>query len=140
MDPFNFADALLGVLAQRLVRTLCKDARKNIIPPGKNLTLWSGPMTVISMPWVSSTMTNLSCTGPKAVRSAANTGYRGRTGIHEIIVGTDPLKSLIQGRAKMEEIREQAIKDGMTTLMQDGIRKVLVGMTDLMQVRKVCIK
>jgi type II secretory ATPase GspE/PulE/Tfp pilus assembly ATPase PilB-like protein len=40
----------------------------------------------------------------------------------------------------MEEIRQQAIKDGMTTLMQDGIRKTLVGMTDLMQVRKVCIK
>jgi type II secretory ATPase GspE/PulE/Tfp pilus assembly ATPase PilB-like protein len=40
----------------------------------------------------------------------------------------------------MEEIREQAMKDGMTTLMQDGIRKTLVGMTDLMQVRKVCIK
>jgi type II secretory ATPase GspE/PulE/Tfp pilus assembly ATPase PilB-like protein len=69
-----------------------------------------------------------------------NSGYRGRTGIHEIIVGTDDLKSLIQGRAKMEEIRQQAIKDGMTTLMQDGIRKTLVGMTDLMQVRKVCIK
>ena len=65
---------------------------------------------------------------------------RPRTGIHEIIVGTDALKSLIQGRAKMEEIREQAINDGMTTLMQDGIRKTLVGMTDLMQVRKVCIK
>jgi len=40
----------------------------------------------------------------------------------------------------MEEIRAQAIKDGMTTLMQDGIRKTFVGMTDLMQVRKVCIK
>ena len=69
-----------------------------------------------------------------------NTGYRGRTGIHEILIGSDALKSLIQGRAKMEEIREQAVEDGMTTLMQDGIRKVLMGMTDLIQVRKVCIK
>ena len=50
------------------------------------------------------------------------------------------MKSLIQGRAKMEELRDQAIKDGMTTLMQDGIRKVFLGLTDIQQVRKVCIK
>ena len=50
------------------------------------------------------------------------------------------MKNMIQVRAKMEDLREQAIKDGMTTLMQDGIRKVLLGQTDLIQVRKVCIK
>jgi type II secretory ATPase GspE/PulE/Tfp pilus assembly ATPase PilB-like protein len=47
---------------------------------------------------------------------------------------------LVQNRAKMEKLRFQAIKDGMTTLMQDGIRKTLLGQTDLTQVRKVCIK
>ncbi|MDP6178499.1 MAG: hypothetical protein QGG48_01250 [Desulfatiglandales bacterium] len=50
------------------------------------------------------------------------------------------MKSLIQGKAKMELLREQAVKDGMTTLMQDGIRKAFLGLTDLKQVRKVCIK
>ncbi|MFH1349445.1 MAG: pilus assembly protein PilB, partial [Pseudomonadota bacterium] len=69
-----------------------------------------------------------------------NTGYRGRTGLHEILAGTDEMKTLIQSRAKMEEIRKQAMKDGMTTLRQDGIRKTLIGQTDLIQVRKVCIK
>ena len=54
--------------------------------------------------------------------------------------GTDEMKTLIQSRAKMEDLREQAIKDGMATLMQDGIRKVFNGETDLIQVRKVCIK
>ncbi|RLB10533.1 MAG: general secretion pathway protein GspE, partial [Deltaproteobacteria bacterium] len=73
-------------------------------------------------------------------QKCGNVGYRGRTGIHELLVGTDEIKSLIQSRAKMEEIRKQAIKDGMTTLMQDGIRKTLLGETDLIQVRKVCIK
>ena len=77
---------------------------------------------------------------PKGCPRCGNTGYRGRTGIHEILVGSDPLKSLIQGRAKMEEIRTQAVEDGMTSLMQDGIRKVMLGVTDLIQVRKVCIK
>ncbi len=77
---------------------------------------------------------------PKGCPKCGNTGYRGRTGIHEILVGSDALKSLIQSRARMEEIRAQAVEDGMTSLMQDGIRKVLLGVTDLIQVRKVCIK
>jgi type II secretory ATPase GspE/PulE/Tfp pilus assembly ATPase PilB-like protein len=55
-------------------------------------------------------------------------------------VGTDPIKHLIQNRAKMEDLRSQAVKEGMTTLMQDGIRKVCQGLTDFSQVRKVCIR
>ena len=50
------------------------------------------------------------------------------------------MQSLIQGKAKMEDLRDQAVNDGMTTLMQDGIRKVFLGITDIIQVRKVCIK
>ena len=61
-------------------------------------------------------------------------------GLHELLVGTDPMKKLIQAKAKMDEIRQQAIKDGMTTLKQDGIKKAFEGHTDLLQVRKVCIK
>jgi type II secretory ATPase GspE/PulE/Tfp pilus assembly ATPase PilB-like protein len=68
-----------------------------------------------------------------------NTGYRGRMGIHELLMGTDEMKKLIQGKAKMKDIRDQAIKDGMATLKQDGIEKIFGGATDLMQVRKVCI-
>ncbi|MBW1863348.1 MAG: pilus assembly protein, partial [Deltaproteobacteria bacterium] len=69
-----------------------------------------------------------------------NTGYKGRTAIVELLDGTDEMQTLIQGKAKMELLREQAVKDGMTTLMQDGIRKVFLGQTDLQQVRRVCIK
>jgi type II secretory ATPase GspE/PulE/Tfp pilus assembly ATPase PilB-like protein len=57
-----------------------------------------------------------------------------------LIVGTDSIKNLIQNRAKMEDLRSQAVKEGMTTLMQDGIRKVCQGLTDFSQVRKVCIR
>jgi type II secretory ATPase GspE/PulE/Tfp pilus assembly ATPase PilB-like protein len=140
MDPFNFADALLGVLAQRLVRTLCEDCKEAYNPPREEydalVRSYAGDFDALGFQYNS----DLVLYKPKGCAKCGNTGYKGRTGIHEIIVGTDPLKSLIQGRAKMEEIREQAIKDGMTTLMQDGIRKTLLGMTDLMQVRKVCIK
>ena len=61
-------------------------------------------------------------------------------GVHELLVGTDELKRLVQKRRPVEELREQGIKDGMTTLLQDGIQKVLRGDTDFQQVRAVCIK
>jgi type II secretory ATPase GspE/PulE/Tfp pilus assembly ATPase PilB-like protein len=60
--------------------------------------------------------------------------------IMELLDGTDEIKSLIQNKAPVEKIREQAGRDGMTTLMQDGIRKVFLGLTDIHEVRKVCIR
>ena len=68
------------------------------------------------------------------------TGYKGRLGLHELLIGTDPMKRLIQAKGSVEAMREQAIKDGMTTLLQDGIQKIFTGLTDLKQVRAVCIK
>ncbi len=58
----------------------------------------------------------------------------------ELLEGTDDAKALIQSKAVVDRIREEAVKEGMTTLMQDGIRKVFLGLTDIQQVRKVCIK
>jgi type II secretory ATPase GspE/PulE/Tfp pilus assembly ATPase PilB-like protein len=140
MDPFNFADALLGVLAQRLVRTLCKDCKEKYHPTRDEFdTLaraYEGDFESVGSPYNDDFVLHRA----KGCPNCGNVGYRGRTGIHELLDGTDEIKSLIQGRAKMEEIRGQAIEDGMTTLMQDGIRKTLLGDTDLIQVRKVCIK
>jgi type II secretory ATPase GspE/PulE/Tfp pilus assembly ATPase PilB-like protein len=140
MDPFNFADALLGVLAQRLVRTLCPDCKEKYHPTNEEFeTLvrsYAGDFKKLGIAHNS----DLVLCRPKGCAKCGNTGYRGRTGIHEILIGSDALKSLIQSRARMEEIRAQAVEDGMTSLMQDGIRKVFLGMTDLIQVRKVCIK
>jgi len=140
MDPFNFADALLGVLAQRLVRTLCKDCKDKYHPTRDEFDTLSrayeGDFEALGYAYSD----DLFLRAAKGCTNCGNVGYRGRTGIHELLDGTDEIKSLIQGRAKMEEIRAQAIRDGMTTLMQDGIRKTLLGDTDLIQVRKVCIK
>ena len=61
-------------------------------------------------------------------------------GIHELLVATDDMKRMIQKRASVEEMRKQAMAEGMTTLLQDGIIKVLRGQTDFQQVRAVCIK
>jgi type II secretory ATPase GspE/PulE/Tfp pilus assembly ATPase PilB-like protein len=140
MDPFNFADALLGVLAQRLVRTLCNVCKEKYHPDRDEfdavVRAYEGNFDALGFEYNK----DFFLYRPKGCPLCSNSGYRGRTGIHELIVGTDDLKSLVQSRAKMEELRAQAIKDGMTTLMQDGIRKVCLGLTDLIQVRRVCIK
>jgi len=140
MDPFNFADALLGVLAQRLVRTLCKNCREKYHPARDEfdalVRAYEGDFDSLGFEYND----EFFLYRPKGCPMCGNSGYRGRTAIHELLVGTDNLKSLIQNRAKMAELRKQAIKDGMTTLMQDGIRKVCLGLTDLIQVRRVCIK
>jgi type II secretory ATPase GspE/PulE/Tfp pilus assembly ATPase PilB-like protein len=61
-------------------------------------------------------------------------------GIHELLVGTEDMKRSIQRRQSVEDLRKQAIRDGMTTLLQDGIEKVIQGFTDFKQVRAVCMK
>ena len=140
MDPFNFADALLGVLAQRLVRTLCKDCKESYHPEREeydNLVhAYSGDFEALGFPYTD----DLVLYRANGCDRCNNTGYRGRTGLVELLDGTDEMRALIQGKAKMEVLRDQAMKDGMTTLMQDGIRKVFLGQTDIQQVRKVCIK
>ena len=77
---------------------------------------------------------------PEGCDLCSNTGYRGRMGLHELLMGTDDMKKLIQTKAEMKIIRDQAIHDGMTTLKQDGIEKIFQGHCDLIEVRKVCIK
>jgi len=68
------------------------------------------------------------------------TGYRGRMGIHELVVARDQIKRLIQKRETVEVMRVQAMTEGMTTLLQDGIIKSLKGFTDFIQVRRVCVR
>jgi type II secretory ATPase GspE/PulE/Tfp pilus assembly ATPase PilB-like protein len=68
------------------------------------------------------------------------TGYKGRVGVHELLVATEDIKKMVQKHATVEMMREQAMKEGMTTLLQDGILKAIKGLTDFKQVRRVCIK
>ena len=77
---------------------------------------------------------------PKGCGNCDGTGYKGRLGIHELLVGTDDIKRMVQKHETVEVMRDQAISEGMTTLLQDGIQKVIKGITDFKQVRRVCIK
>jgi type II secretory ATPase GspE/PulE/Tfp pilus assembly ATPase PilB-like protein len=141
MDPFNFADALLGILAQRLVRTLCGECKESYHPTEEefnNLVLDYGEADFSRLGL--SYSPDLTLYRAKGCDKCGETGYRGRTGLHELLEGTDEIKRLIQLRRPMEEIRGQAKEDGMVTLKQDGIEKVFKGVTDIAQVRMVCIK
>jgi len=122
------------------VRTLCKDCKEAYHPAREEfdslVRAYSGNFDALKISYND----DLELYKPKGCQNCQNTGYKGRTGMYELLVGTPQVKSLIQGKARMEEIREQAIADGMTTLMQDGIRKVFSGQTDIIQVRKVCMQ
>ena len=140
MDPFNFADAILGILAQRLIRTLCKSCKEAYHPTRAEydalVRAYEGDFDALGFPFSD----DLTLYRPNGCNKCNNSGYKGRTAIAELLDGTDGMKSLIQAKARMDQLREQAVKDGLTTLLQDGIRKVFLGLTDLQEVRRVCIK
>ena len=142
MDPFNFSDAILCILAQRLVRTLCKDCRQSYHLTLEEYTSLAREYGLdyfndrVNIPFKDDLMLNK----PIGCDDCNRNGYRGRMALHELLMGTDEIKLLIQNTAKIDGIRTQAIKDGMTTLKQDGIEKIFNGHLDLLQVRKVCIR
>ncbi len=141
IDPFNFADALLGILAQRLVRTLCKDCKEPYTPTPEEFAELMESYGVEHWDRLGVRYgPELKLHRPKGCAKCGGSGYKGRMGLHELLLGTDEIKRLIQRRDPVEALRKQATKDGMTSLLQDGVEKVLGGHTDFKQVRAVCIK
>jgi len=143
MDPFNFADAVLGILAQRLVRTLCKDCKEEYHPSQEEFRqlMQEYRKEDFEKNQVAQYTEDMAMVRAKegGCPICNGTGYRGRMGIHELLIGTTKQKELIQTQARVEELREQSMIDGMRLLKQDGIEKVLVGNTDLIQVKRVCL-
>ncbi len=140
MNPINFADALLVILAQRLARTLCKFCKQPYQPNREEFNrivdeYGPGDFERLEIQF-SDYLTFYRAVG---CARCGQTGYSGRTGLHEILEGTPEIKRMIMKKALMEDIRRQAIKDGMTTLKQDGIAKIFQGDCDLQQVLAVCV-
>lgn len=139
LDPFNFADAVRGIVAQRLVRTLCSHCKEPYHPEEDEFELlahnYGDGFSEAGFHYTD----DLQLYRSKGCVKCGDTGYRGRVGLFELLLGTDEMKHLIQSKASTDELRAQARDDGMNTLMQDGIRRVFEGVTDLQNVRKVCI-
>jgi type II secretory ATPase GspE/PulE/Tfp pilus assembly ATPase PilB-like protein len=141
IDPFNFADSLLAILAQRLGRTLCSACKEEYHPDKAEYEDLVESYGREHFPRLGVAYTpELKLFRPKGCTVCGGTGYKGRIALHELLTGTDEIKRLVQRKAPVEELRNQAIADGMTTLMQDGIWKVFIGKTDMKQVRSVCIR
>ncbi len=161
MDPFNFADALLGILAQRLAKRLCKKCKKPHIATQEeiksllteysqelmNTEVWkqdaNAAYKALYGEWVklfADDKGQFTLYEKVGCDNCSGTGYRGRAGLHELLVGTDTIKKNIQEHARVAEMFATALNEGMRTLKQDGIEKVLSGITDMHQVRAVCIK
>lgn len=141
MDPFNFSDAFLGVLAQRLVRTICQDCKERYNPPKEEydaLAYGYGEEAFekLGIPYDE----NFFLYRGKGCDTCNKVGYKGRTALHELLVVTDEIKKLIQSRATVNDLFKVAVEQGMTTLLQDGILKAIQGWTDYKQVKAVAIK
>ncbi len=159
MDPFNFSDALLGILAQRLAKRLCK-CREEYVPDADESRLFMVEYCselINTKPFLDDHDKAMAQTKArlladygkdghfvfyraKGCDACGNSGYKGRVGLHELMIGTDATKKLIQEHARVAQLVAQALEDGMLTLKMDGLEKALQGITDLKQVRAVCIK
>ena len=140
-DPFNFSDAMLGVLAMRLCKRICPNCREAYHPTSSEYDElvqafgegdWEGVHPAYNP--------GLTLFRGRGCDTCNQTGYRGRVPIHELMVVSDSMKALIQARARTGELLTLAKSDGMRTLVQDGIEKVLQGLTTYKQVRAVAIK
>lgn len=161
MDPFNFADAVLGILAQRLAKRLCPDCKEAYHPDdgevdrllneyAKELQatpLWKGDpasqKAAVLEEWkheFGDVDGRFTLYKPVGCDNCGGTGYRGRIGLHELLVGSDRVKKCIQERSTVAVLLATALEEDMRTLKQDGLEKVLQGITDMAQVRAVCIK
>jgi type II secretory ATPase GspE/PulE/Tfp pilus assembly ATPase PilB-like protein len=141
MDPFNFSDALLGVLGQRLARTICKDCKEKYHPTKEEYDAMAAgygenAFANLGIPYSDFFFLYRG----KGCDTCKHTGYKGRIAIHELLVATDEIKRLIQTRATVTEMLKVAREQGMTTLVQDGIIKSIQGWTDYKQVKAVAMK
>ena len=141
LDPFNFADALLGILAQRLVRTVCPNCKESFHPPKEEYDALAHAygeeaFARLNIPY-NDAFRLVRGSGCQACR---RTGYKGRVALHELLVVTDEIKSLIHTRTLAAALLTTARRQGLTTLMQDGVLKCMQGFTDYKQVQAVAMR
>lgn len=140
IDPFTFADALLGVLAQRLVKGLCPKCKKAYTPDKQEQeaimeTYGQHPIMPISL----EDIRKATFFSPEGCSTCKKSGYKGRMGIHELLTSSEELKYHISHNSPVAEIKDAAMQNGMLTLIQDGILKTMRGDTSFNNVRAACI-
>jgi len=140
LDPINFADALIGVLAQRLVRRLCPECKESYTPDAEELELLVNAYGAERFPELGVEPGEIRLCRPVGCEACMKAGYKGRTGIHELLVASKSLKRLVTRKKPAADILALGLDEGMRTLRQDGIIKVLRGETDFTQVRTATVE
>jgi general secretion pathway protein E len=127
VEPFLVSSSLLMIVAQRLVRRLCMDCREAYNPSDVELRDVGLMRSAITKPIYRAT----------GCKSCLDTGYKGRTGIYEMLSVTDSVRQLVMQSSDSGAVRKAAIADGMNTLRQDGLLKVIAGFTSFDEVIRV---
>ncbi|MDH4190305.1 MAG: ATPase, T2SS/T4P/T4SS family [Betaproteobacteria bacterium] len=161
MDPFNFADALLGILAQRLAKRICSKCKQAYTPDAAEIKALlteycselhntdafqkdpKGAVENVYRDWVKNYGNDkgqLTLYRPVGCDTCGGSGFKGRVGLHELLIASDRMKKLIAEKARVAEMLAVCLEEGMRTLKQDGIEKTLMGVTHIKEVRAVCIK
>jgi type II secretory ATPase GspE/PulE/Tfp pilus assembly ATPase PilB-like protein len=140
-DSFNFADAMLGVLAQRLCKRICIQCKEAYHPSrqeydelvqGYGVQNWSTVGIEYTAGW--------SLYRGRGCEACNRTGFKGRVPLHELLLPSENMKHLIQTQSQTAQMMSLAMTEGMVTLVQDGIQKALQGLTTYRQVRAVAMK
>ena len=126
VEPFLLKSKLIGIAAQRLVRRICQDCREEYMPE--------------SLPdRYADDLQGLKLTRGRGCEKCSNTGYRGRTAIHELLQMDDRLRNIVASGCDVEELRRQAVVSGMIPMVEDGLEKVRQGITTLEEVLRVTL-
>jgi general secretion pathway protein E/type IV pilus assembly protein PilB len=129
IEPFLVSSTVEGVMAQRLVRTICAECKEPYEPHAGDIPL--------DFPGVADKNPPKILWRGKGCRTCHQSGFRGRTGIHELMINTEKMKDLIVQRTNANMLRTEALKNGMVTLRQDGWKKVSLGITTIDEVARV---
>lgn len=129
VEPFLVSSTVEGVMAQRLVRTLCKHCKQPCQP-----ALDDAPP---DFPWDEYRALGEPLFEPKGCRECRQTGYAGRVGLYELLISSDELRHLANERIAAQRLKEVAVRNGMQTLRQNGWRKVLQGRTSIEEMTRV---
>jgi type II secretory ATPase GspE/PulE/Tfp pilus assembly ATPase PilB-like protein len=140
-DSFNFADAMQGVIAKRLCKRICVNCKEPYHPSAQEydkLAHWYGIQA-----WDRLGVgyrKDFQLYRGRGCDACSQTGLKGRVALHELLCGSDELRNLIQNHAKTTEMQCLAEKEGMVTLVQDGIQKILAGLSTYEQVRTAAMR
>ena len=139
-DSFNFADSMLGILAQRLCKAICNVCKEAYQPSRQEYDELACGYGTEEWAQLGIACSDLQLYRGRGCDLCNRTGFKGRVAIHELLLSSDELKRLVQSRSQTATMLRQVKQEGMVTLVQDGILKVLKGITTYRQIRAVAIK